>query len=81
MEREFEEALRLLREADDLYTNYGLLAQPDYGDPGKWIGQVRDFLRQYDRPGEPKGQLPTDEFGATAADRQMLARHGIAWGD
>lgn len=23
----------------------------------------------------------TDEFGATAADRRALARHGIAWGD
>jgi len=24
---------------------------------------------------------PVDQWGATASDRRMLARHGMAWGD
>ena len=29
----------------------------------------------------PKTPLKVDQWGATAADRRMLARHGMAWGD
>jgi hypothetical protein len=39
-----EEARRLLVEADDLYTHYGLVASPDYGHCGRWINNVRDFI-------------------------------------
>jgi len=28
-----------------------------------------------------KTPLKVDQWGATAADRRMLARHGMAWGD
>ncbi len=37
-------AVALLRTADDLYSNYGLVAG-QYGNCGKWICDVRDFLR------------------------------------
>lgn len=29
----------------------------------------------------PKTPLKCDQWGATAEDRRMLARHGMAWGD
>jgi hypothetical protein len=41
---ELDEAWRLLQMADDLYTNYGLVASPTYGDPGTWINLTRKFL-------------------------------------
>ncbi len=41
------EMRRLLRLAEELYTNYGLVAGT-YGEPGKWVGDVRDLLDKLD---------------------------------
>lgn len=53
----FTTMMRLLREADELYTHYGLIAAPPDGmdgqypiypgqlDAGKWIGEVRKITR------------------------------------
>lgn len=57
------EMLELLRQADDLFTNYGLICAPikDAGFPeyrgkvsqGEWIGKVRAILRQAGKQVEP----------------------------
>lgn len=51
------EMLELLRQANELYTGYGLICGPikDFPkyegniDQGEWIGKVRDIVRQHEK--------------------------------
>lgn len=53
----------------------------DYYDESEEKGQKATRVLHRAMSKVPKTPLPTDQWGATAEDRRMLARHGICWGD
>lgn len=55
----------------------------DYYEESEAKGQKasRVLEKALARQARHKPSPKTDQWGATAADRRMLARHGMAWGD